>query len=233
MLEIRELETGYGKKPVLFRLSLTVRQDEIVALIGPNGAGKSTVLKAACGLIPAWKGEICFNGKLTNGSKPAQNVARGMVLAPQGNRVFEQLTVMENLEIGGFQLRRKELKSRIDEVLQMFPVLKQRARKDAGNLSGGEQQMLALARALVPKPKLLMLDEPSLGLSPNLVDTVFKRISEINRESGVSILIVEQKIRKVLEICNRVYSIKLGKVVFEGDPKELKEDKVKLKQLFL
>jgi len=233
MLEVKELKTGYGKKQVLFGLSLEVREGEIVALIGPNGAGKSTVLKAVCGLIPAWKGEIRFGGVPTNGSTPAQNVARGMTFAPQGSRVFTDLTVMQNLEIGGFQLPRKELRERIPQVLEVFPALKECLRQDAGKLSGGEQQQLALARALVPKPKLLMLDEPSLGLSPNLVSGVFEKITEINRETGVSILIVEQKVREVLEVCNRVYSIKLGKVAFEGPPEDLKGDKGKLKQLFL
>lgn len=233
MLEIRGLETGYGKKQVLYGLSLEVHEGEIVALIGPNGAGKSTVLKAICGLIPAWKGEIRFNGDVTNGFSPAKNVARGITFAPQGSRVFTDLTVMENLEIGGFQLPRKELKNRIAHMFEMFPVLKERARQDASKLSGGEQQMLALARALVPNPRLLMLDEPSLGLSPNFVNTVFRKISEINYEVGVTILIVEQKVREVLDICKRVYSIKLGKVAFEGSSGELSADRDKLKQLFL
>ena len=140
---------------------------------------------------------------------------------------------MENLEIGGFQLPKKESKERITQVLDLFPLLKGRLRQDAGQLSGGEQQMLALARALIPKPKLLMLDEPSLGPSPNLVRTVFEKIIQINRDTGVSILIVEQKVREVLDICNRVYSLKLGKVSFQGQPEELKDDKAKLKDLFL
>ena len=233
MLKIRELETGYGKKQVLFGPSLEVSAGEIVALIGPNGAGKSTVLKAVCGLIPAWKGEINFNGDVTNGSTPAQNVARGITFAPQGNRVFADLTVMENLEIGGYPLQRKQAKERIAQMLEFFPVLKERTRQDAGRLSGGEQQMLALARALVPRPKLLMLDEPSLGLAPNLVATVFKRIAEISHEAGVAILIVEQKVREVLDICNRAYSMKLGKIAFEGHPEELKSDKTKIRDLFL
>ena len=233
MLEIRELETGYGKKQVVFGLSLDVREGEIVALIGPNGAGKSTVLKAVCGLVPVRKGEIRFNGTLTNGSTPAQNVACGITFAPQGNRVFADLTVMENLEIGAYPLQRKEGKERITQVLNLFPVLKERLRQDAGRLSGGEQQMLALARALVPKPKLLLLDEPSLGLAPNLVATVFKRIADIRGEAGVAILIVEQKVRDVLEICDRVYSMKLGRVAFAGQPDELKADKVKIRDLFL
>jgi branched-chain amino acid transport system ATP-binding protein len=233
MLQIRELDTGYGKKQVLFGLSMEIRNGDVVALIGPNGAGKSTVLKAVCGLIPTWSGKICFDGMVTNGSTPAQNVARGITFAPQGNRVFTDLTVMENLEIGGFQLPRKELRRRIAQVIEMFPILKDRARLDAGNLSGGEQQMLALARALVAKPKLLMLDEPSLGLSPNLVRTVFEKIAEINRDTGVSILIVEQKVREVLRVCNRVYSLKLGRLAFDGTPEELRDDKATLKELFL
>lgn len=148
MLEIRDLETGYGKKQVLFSISLEVREGEIVALIGPNGAGKSTVLKAVCGLIPTWKGEIRFGGVPTNGSTPAQNVARGMTFCPQGNRVFDELTVRENLEIGGYQLPRKDLKGRIEEVLSVFPALKSRLKQRAGRLSGGEQQMLSVARCL-------------------------------------------------------------------------------------
>lgn len=233
MLAIRELETGYGKKQVLFGLSMKVQGGEIVALIGPNGAGKSTVLKAVCGLIPAWKGEVSFNGEPVNGTTPAQNVARGITFALQGSRVFHDLTVMENLEVGGFQLARKVLNERIERVLESFPALKERIRQDAGRLSGGEQQMLALARALIPEPKLLMLDEPSLGLSPNLVGDVFEKIVKINRDSGVSILIVEQKVREVLEVCSRVYLMKLGKVAFEGPPDDLKKDKSKLKELFL
>jgi len=233
MLEITELETGYGKKQVLFAVSLDVREGEIVALIGPNGAGKSTVLKAVCGVIPAWKGEIRFGGASVNGSTPAQNVARGITFAPQGNRVFANLTVIENLDIGSYPLPRKEAKVRIAEVLELFPLLKDRLRQDAGRLSGGEQQMLALARALVPKPNLLLLDEPSLGLSPSLVETVFRRIAEINRGTGLTVLIVEQKVREVLDICRRVYSMKLGKMAFEGAPESLREDKGRLKRLFL
>lgn len=233
LLEIKHIETGYGKKQVLLDVSMEIDQGEIVAIIGPNGAGKSTVLKAVCGLILAWKGELRFNGIPTNGSTPAQNVARGITFAPQGNRVFADLTVKENLEIGGYPLPRKEAKERIAQMLELFPVLKERVRQDAGRLSGGEQQMLALARALVPKPRLLMLDEPSLGLAPNLMATVFKRIADISREAGVAILIVEQKVRDVLDICNRVYSMKLGKIAFEGQPEELSEDKAKLKELFL
>jgi len=233
MLAIEQLDTGYGKKQVLYGLSLGVRQGEIVALIGPNGAGKSTVLKAVCGLIPTWKGEIRFDGRLANGSTPARNVARGITFCPQGNRVFDELSVRENLEIGGFQLPSRELKERIEQALILFPVLKDRLKQRAGKLSGGQQQMLAIARALVPKPKLLMLDEPSLGLSPNLVSTVFENILRINREFGVAILIVEQKVREVVNLAQRVYSLKLGRVAFEGPAAALRDNKEKLRELFL
>ena len=233
MLEIRKIETGYGNKQVLFGASLEVREGEIVGVIGPNGAGKSTVLKAVCGLIPVWKGEVLFNGTLITGFSPAKNVSRGITFCPQGNRVFDELSVIENLQIGGIQLRATELKERIEEVLQLFPILNDRMRQDAGRLSGGEQQMLALGMALVAKPWLLMLDEPSLGLSLGQVTTLFERISRINHDNGVTILIVEQKVREVLKLCHRVYGIKLGKVAFEGTPTGLIEDKDKLRKLFL
>jgi branched-chain amino acid transport system ATP-binding protein len=233
MLELKQIETGFNKKQVLFGLSMEVREKEIVALIGPNGAGKSTVLKTICGMIPTWKGQIWFNSTMLNRATPAQNVARGIIYAPQGSCIFHNLTVMENLEIGGFQLSKKEAKKRIELVLEVFPKLKERTLLDAGLLSGGEQQMLSLARALIPRPKILMLDEPSLGLSPNLVRIIFEKITQMAHETEVSILIVEHRVREVLDICERVYSMKLGKVAFEGLPEELINDKAKLKQLFL
>lgn len=233
MLEIRKIETGYGNKQVLFGASLEVREGEIVGVIGPNGAGKSTVLKAVCGLIPVWKGDVLFDGTLITGFSPAKKVSRGITFCSQGNRVFDELSVIENLQIGGIQFRATELKERIEEVLQLFPILNDRLRQGAGKLSGGEQQMLALGMALVAKPRLLMLDEPSLGLSPGLVTTIFERISRINHVNGVTILIVEQKVREVLKLCHRVYAIKLGKVAFEGTPTGLIEDKHKLRKLFL
>ena len=233
MLEVSEIQTGYGKKQVLFDISLEVKIGEIVGIIGPNGSGKSTALKTICGLIQPWAGNIRFEGNILNGSNPAKNVRRGITFAPQGNRVFSDLSVLENLQIGGYSLPKKDLGYRIEAVLKMFPVLRERLKQTAGKLSGGEQQMLALARALIPRPKLLMLDEPSLGLSPDLVKDIFNKVSEIARETGVGILIVEQRVRDVLPICNRVYSFKLGKIAFSGKPEELQEDKSKLKELFL
>jgi branched-chain amino acid transport system ATP-binding protein len=231
MLELKEIETGYGKKQVLFGLSMKVQEGKIVAIIGPNGAGKSTILKAVCGLIPTWKGEICFSDICVNGSSPAKSVKRGITFCPQGNRVFDELSVMENLQVGGIHMRPNELRDSIDRVLQLFPALKDRLRLNAGKLSGGEQQMLALGRSLITKPKLLMLDEPSLGLSPNLVSTVFERISLINQDMGIAILIVEQKVHKVLQLCHSMYGMKLGKVVFDGSPTDLTEGE--LEKIFL
>ena len=232
MLEIKNLQTGYGNKQVLFDASLEVKQGEIVAIIGPNGAGKSTILKTVCGLIPVWEGDIIFEGTQINSSSPAKNVKRGITFCPQGNRVFDELSVMENLQIGGIHLKKAELKERIDWTLELFPILKDKLRQNSGRLSGGEKQMLALCRALIPKPKLLMLDEPSLGLSLNLVSSAFEKLLEINKNTGVAMLIVEQKVREVLKICHKVHGIKLGKVVFEGKPEHLAEHN-ELRKVFL
>lgn len=233
ILSVRELDAGYGKKQVLFGVSLAVQPGEIVAIIGPNGSGKSTALKVVHGLLPVWSGDLTFRGQPMDGCPPAARVSRGITFTPQGNRVFTELTVLENLQIGGCQLPQAELRSRIAEVLQFLPALAERQTQLAGHLSGGEQQLLAIGRALIPQPKLLMLDEPSLGLSPNLVSQIFDKIIEINRSTGAAVLIVEQKVREVLKICDRVYSLKLGRVVHDGLPGPLLSDKVKLKELFL
>ncbi len=232
MLKIRDLHTGYGKKPVLFGLSLEVNQGEIVSIIGPNGAGKSTVLKVICGLIPTWEGSLSFNDENINGFTPAENIKRGITFCPQGNRVFDELSVSENLQVGGLHLKKDEFAARQDTVFELFPILKDRLRQNAGTLSGGEQQMLALGRALITKPRLLLLDEPSLGLAPNIIATAFKRICQVNEEMGITILIVEQKVREVLKISHKVYGVKLGKLAFSGLPGELSQSE-KLKKIFL
>ncbi len=233
MLEIKNLNTGYDKKQVIFDLCLKVEGGEIVSIIGPNGAGKSTILKAVCGLISVWNGEILFDKKNLNHNKPSKNISLGITFAPQGNRVFDELSVKENLEIGGYLLSKNKLNERIESVLDVFPILKERFNQFAGSLSGGEKQMLALGRALIPEPKLLLLDEPSLGLAPNLLNDVFQKIVEINKTMNLSILIVEQKVREILAISHKVYSIKLGKVAFDGSPDLLLSDKEMLKNLFL
>lgn len=232
MLNVREVDAGYGRKQVLAAVSVNVGPGEIVALIGPNGSGKSTLLKAACGLIPCWAGDIEFRGHSILGRTPAENALNGITLAPQGSRVFGELTVRENLEIGGFLLRKDRCKRRIEIVLDLFPAVRNRQGELASRLSGGEQQMLALARALLPEPRVLMLDEPSLGLGPALVRKALRKISEVSEMTGASVLIVEQKVHEVLSIAHRVYGLKLGRTIFEAVPADLNDGKA-LRELFL
>jgi branched-chain amino acid transport system ATP-binding protein len=233
LLEVESLQTGYGKKQVLYGVSLEVRPGEVVALIGPNGSGKSTALKAISGLLPAWSGIISLDGVNLRGARPSDSVARGLAFSPQGNRVFAELTVRENLEIGGFRVAPKELRDRMEEMVEFFPILKARSHQLAGRLSGGERQVVSLARALIPKPKLLMLDEPSLGLFSGLLKDVFDLLVRINAETGTAMLIVEQKVQDVLAISRRVYALKLGRVVWSGGSADLIGDPTRLKDIFL
>ncbi len=233
MLEIKNLNTGYDKKQILFDVSISVKEGEIVSLIGPNGSGKSTLLKGICGLIPVWSGEIVYNTRMINGNEPPDNLKLGISFCPQGKRIFDELSVRENLEIGGYILNKEKTKERINEMLEIFPVLKARLKQEAGSLSGGEQQMLAVARALIPEPKLLLLDEPSLGLAPNLIKDLFERFVELNHKLGITILIVEQKVKEVLSISNRTYGLKLGRIAHEGPAKDLIDNREILKNLFL
>lgn len=231
--KIDNLNTGYGQFQVLHNLSMNVQHGEIVSIIGPNGSGKSTILKSICGLLKVWKGNIYFQGQSIKGRSVSRNIEAGLTFSPQGNRVFDELTVMENLEIAGFNLPKVALRDRIETTIDLFPSLKNRMKENAGNLSGGEQQMLSLARALIPEPKLLLLDEPSMGLAPNLVKDAFQKLVEINDKRKITMLIVEQKVNEILNISDRVYSIKLGRVAFEGRSEELKGNKKKLNELFL
>jgi branched-chain amino acid transport system ATP-binding protein len=232
-LRVDTLVTGYGKKQVLNEVTIKVTTGEIVALIGHNGAGKSTLLKAVFGLIPIWKGEVHFNDTAWAKPTPRDLLRSGVAYVPQGNRVFTDLTVRENLEMGGVTLPTKQaLKDGVERVFMLFPVLKERLRQRAGTLSGGEKQMLALANALILSPKVLLLDEPSLGLAPPLVSDALACIQRISRESGITILIVEQKVREVLNIANRVYVLRNGRVSFVGNADELKDD-AKLREVYL
>lgn len=233
MLQVKNLNTGYDKKQILFEVSIEINKGDIVSIIGPNGSGKSTLLKAICGLIPTWSGELILNKQKLNGNEPPDNLKLGISFCPQGNRVFDELSVKENLEIGGYILKKEQTKERMAEVLGVFPVLKERLKQEAGSLSGGEQQMLAVARALIPKPKLLLLDEPSLGLAPNLIKDLFEKFIELNQKLGITILIVEQKVKEVLAISNRTYGLKLGKIYLEVNSSELLTNKAKLQELFL
>lgn len=232
-LAVANLVTGYGKKQVVNAVSLSVGAGEIVALIGHNGAGKSTLLKAVFGLIPIWSGEVHFNGTLWPIPAPRALLRAGVAYVPQGNRVFTDLTVRENLEVGGVTLPNKQsVNDGIERVYTLFPTLRDRLKQRAGMLSGGEKQMLSLANALVLSPKMLLLDEPSLGLASPLVSQALKRIKEISRDSGVTVLIVEQKVREVLKIADRVVVLRTGRVSFDGPATELSDDR-KLKDVFL
>ena len=233
MLKVEKLETGYGKKQVLFGINLEAPEGNVSAIIGPNGSGKSTALKSIFGLISVWKGTVSYQNKdITNRSTKA-NVKDGIAFVPQGNRVFDEMTVLENLEIGGFHLPKKSFQTELNKIWELFPELEKRRKQNSVKLSGGEKQMLAIGRALINSPRLLLMDEPSLGLSPQLVTFMMNHIRKINHELGVTVLIVEQKVRDVLEVCHHVYSIKLGKIVYSGKPEIIKNDKEKLRELFL
>jgi ABC-type branched-subunit amino acid transport system ATPase component len=233
LLSIDSVVTGYGKKQVVNGVSIEVAPGEIVALIGHNGAGKSTLLKALFGLLPVWKGEVAFNGNDLKAAKPRELLRAGIAYVPQGNRVFTDLSVRENLEMGGVTLPNKtQLEEGMERVFTLFPALRGQLQQRAGTLSGGEKQMLALANALILSPRLLLLDEPSLGLAPALVREALAHIQQINRDSGVTVLIVEQKVREVLKIAHRVYVLRNGLVSFSGSTELLKDD-VKLREVYL
>lgn len=226
-------EAGYGKKVVLRDINLEAPQGAIVALIGPNGAGKSTLLKVLAGALKTAGASISMNGSDITNRSPEENVRSGLSFIPQGNRVFTELSVWENLEVGGYILKDKELLfQRIEMVLELFPDFNDRLRLDADKLSGGEKQQLALARALILRPRILLLDEPSLGLSPKLVSKAFDTIREVNQKIGTTILLVEQKVHEVLKITQKVYALRMGKVVFAGTSAELETGDT-MKKIFL
>ena len=221
LLEVINLTVYYDTVLALDDISLNINEGEIVAIIGPNGAGKSTALKAICGLVKPKSGEILFRGKNINGNQPYQLVEKGLCLVPEGRRVFTSMTVLENLEMGAYLRNdKKTVQGDIDRVFTLFPVLKERQKQRAGTLSTGEQQMLAIGRALMLKPKLLLLDEPSLGLSPNYVDIVFEKIKEINKD-GTTILLVEQNARTALEYANRGYVFSIAEIALEDTGENL------------
>ena len=221
LLELRELRASYDKLDVLKGINLSINTGEIVAVIGPNGAGKSTALKAVFWLVKVTDVDIFFfENKITN-LKPRQVLAMGISYIPQGRSVFPSLTVIENLEMGGYTLKsKKELDRKIEYGFELFPILKERQMQIAGSLSGGEQQMLALARALMLEPKLLLLDEPSLGLAPKAMDLIYNKITEIN-ETGITMAVVEQNVSEVLELAHRAYVLDVGNIVMEDEASNL------------
>lgn len=224
MLEIKDLEVYYGAINALKGISFNVEQGEIIALIGANGAGKTTTLHTISGLLPAKHGSVMFNGKELTKTPPHKIVGMGMAHVPEGRRVFAQLSVYENLTLGAYTRKDKtEINESLERVYERFPRLKERRTQLAGTLSGGEQQMLAMGRALMSKPTIVLMDEPSMGLSPLYVNEIFDIIQEINK-SGTTVLLVEQNAKKALSIANRAYVLETGKISLSGDAHELMDN---------
>lgn len=223
MLNVDHLHAAYGSITALRDISLTVNQGELVALVGVNGAGKSTTLLSIAGVVKPVGGAITFAGNSLLGQSPEAILRRGVALVPEGRRILAGLTVAENLRLGAaIRTDRAEIEADTEAMCSRFPILGQRFRQAGGTLSGGEQQQLAIARALMSRPKLLMLDEPSLGLAPILVDGVFQLISEL-RAGGTTILLVEQNVERTLEIADRAYLLNTGRIEYAGTPAELRE----------
>lgn len=216
MLSVENLNAFYGKKQVLFGIDMVLPERHIAAVIGPNGAGKSTVLRAVFGLGPQRDGTIRFNDVDVSRSAPPQNIAAGIAFVPQGARVFRDLTVLENLRMGGYTLAPEILAERRDESMELFPILRERSAQKAGALSGGERQMLAFGMALILRPRLLLIDEPSIGLAPMLVAQIFDTITRIRNEFGTAVLIVEQQAQQILRIADQVFVIRAGRLISQG-----------------
>ena len=222
LLHIKDLKVSYGGIEALKGISLDVEKGQIVALIGANGAGKSTTLRAISGLIPKSEGTITYDGTVISGHSPQRIVSEGICMVPEGRRVFPNLTVLENLKIGGY-LRKDDIMPDIEHVYELFPRLKERSWQLAGTLSGGEQQMLAVGRALMMRPKLLMMDEPSLGLAPLVIRDIFKIIETLHEE-GITILLVEQNANAALRIADSAFVLETGHLGMHGTGKELLND---------
>ena len=224
LLDVKNIEVAYGKIIAVKDVSITVNKGEIVTLIGSNGAGKSTTLRTISGLMTPKSGEIHFNGQRIDGMPGHEVVGLGICHSPEGRRIFPRMTVLENLELGAFLRNDKEeIATDLERVLTLFPRLRERIAQRAGTLSGGEQQMLAVSRALMGKPTLLMLDEPSMGLAPVLVDMIFETISAI-RDQGITILLIEQNASAALEVADRAYVLESGSVKMSGSAKDLRKD---------
>ena len=224
LLEIKDLEVNYGVIKAIKGVSFDVNEGEIIALIGANGAGKTTILHTITGLIQAKKGSIVFDGKELTKTPPHKIVSMGMAHVPEGRRIFQQLSVLENLKLGAYTRKDKsEIASTLKMVYERFPRLEERKNQVAGTLSGGEQQMLAMGRALMSKPRIILMDEPSMGLSPLLVSEICDIIKVIN-ESGTTVLLVEQNAKKALSIADRAYVLETGNITLSGDAKDLIND---------
>lgn len=223
MLIIKGLDVFYGQLHILKKVTLHLREGEILALLGANGAGKSTLLKTIIGLIKPVSGEIIYNQRRIDHLSPEERVSLGISLVPEGKELFKPLSVEENLILGAYAWynfkKRQQLKEKLEEMYSLFPILKERRKQLAGTLSGGQQQILAIARALMSNPKLLLLDEPSMGIAPNLVVEIFQHIKRLQQHYRLSILLVEQNARLALRISDRAYVLETGKIIYEGDAK--------------
>jgi len=222
LLEVKGIDCFYGNIQALHGVSLRLNEGEVLTLLGANGAGKTTTLRAICGLVRPRSGEILFRGQPIHNVPAHELVGRGLAMSPEGRQVFPRMTVMENLEMGAF-VHKAQDPEQLESVLELFPRLRERLTQAAGTLSGGEQQMLAIGRALMSKPKLLLLDEPSLGLAPLVVQQIFRIIAEIHKQ-GVSVLLVEQNAFQALRVGQRAYVLETGKVTLEGPAAELSEN---------
>jgi len=221
MLELRELQVAYGPAPALWGVSLTLRAGELLSIVGPNGAGKTTLINAIAGVLRARAGKIVFEGQDITALPPHRFIAAGIALVPEGRRLFTGMTVRENLELGSYlKAARARRQASLDTVLDLFPALREKLPSLAGELSGGQQQMVAIGRALMARPRLLLLDEPSLGLSPLIVHEMFTAIGRINAE-GTTVLLVEQNVTLALRMASRAYVLEEGRIVAEGAPDEL------------
>ena len=223
LLEVEDLRVGYGKVEAVKGISFRVDAGEVVTLIGANGAGKTTTLRTLSGLLSAVTGTVMFDGKQLGGVPAHKVVARGLAHSPEGRHIFPRMTIEENLQLGAFLRKDKEIASDLAKMCELFPILGERSGQRAGTLSGGEQQMLAMARALMSRPKLLMLDEPSMGLSPIMMQRIMATIKEL-REQGTTILLVEQNAQAALSLADRGYVLETGKIVLEGTGAELLQD---------
>lgn len=224
ILEVKDLKVNYGVIEAIKGVSFEVEKGEIIALIGANGAGKTTIMQTINGLLPAKEGTVLLDGENVTNIPAHKIILKGMTQVPEGRRIFQELTVLDNLMLGAYTRKdKKEFKATLESVYEKFPILSERNRQIAGTLSGGEQQMLAMGRALMSHPRILLLDEPSMGLSPLYVNEIFKIIKEIN-EAGTTVLLVEQNAKKALSVANRAYVLETGRIVLSGDAKELMHD---------
>lgn len=221
LLEVKDLVVKYGKKEVLHRVSFSLEEGSITALLGPNGAGKTTALNSIFGLLKVKEGRIILKGKEITNQSPASNTTEGIGIVPQEQKIFTELTVLENLEMGGYTLKREAFRGRVEVVYSLFPILEERKNQLGGTLSGGERQMLAIGMSLIPSPHLLLLDEPSLGLSPIFVEKVMENIQTINDQFKTTIFLVEQNVMEALKISKKIFLLRLGILLGEEESKNI------------